>query len=61
MGLRAIDHMYASKEMVQRVNIKVRKEMLERKLEEKCKENDEESIDLIVRALRVVDCCHKLL
>lgn len=61
MGLRAIDHMYASKEKAQRVNIKVRKEMLERKLEEKCKENDEESIDLIVRALRVVDCCHKLL
>ena len=52
--------MYA-KEMAQRVNIKIRKEMLERKLEEKCKKNDEESIDLIVGALRVVDCCHKLL
>lgn len=60
MGLRAIDHMYA-KEMAQRVNIKVRKEMLERKLEEKCKENDEESIDLIVRAIMVINRCQKLL
>lgn len=62
MGLRAIDHMYAGKEMAQRVDIKVRKEMLECKLEkEKCKENNEESIDLIVRALRVIDCWHKFL
>ena len=62
MGLKTIDHMYTSKEMAKRVNMKVRKEMLESKLEEeKCKENNEESIDLIVRALRVIDCCHKLL
>ena len=62
MGLKTIDYMYTSKEMAKRVNMKVRKEMLESKLEEeKCKENNEESIDLIVRALRVIDCCHKLL
>ena len=62
MGLKTIDHMYTSKETAQRVNMKVRKEMLESKLEEeKCKENNAESIDLIVRALRVIDCCHKLL
>jgi hypothetical protein len=62
MGLRAINHMYVGKEIAQRVNIKVRKEMLERKLEkEKYKENNEESIVLIVRALRVIDCWHKLL
>lgn len=62
MGLKTIDHMYTGKETAQRVNMKVRKEMLESKLEEeKCKENNEESIDLIVRALRVIDCCHKLL
>ena len=62
MELRAIDHMYVSKEMAQRVNIKVRKEMLERKLEEKkCKENNEGSIDLIVRVIRVINRCQKLL
>lgn len=63
MGNRTIDHyMWFRKEEIQRVNIELRRERLERRLkEEKCKENNEESIDLIVRALRVIDCCHKLL
>lgn len=62
MGLRAIDHMYVSKEMAQRVNIKVRKEKLEHKLEEeKCKENSEESIELMERALDVINVIKKKL
>ena len=62
MGLRAIDHIYVSKEMAQRVNIKVRKEKLEHKLEEeKCKENSEESIELMERALDVINVIKKKL
>lgn len=53
MGLRAINHVYLSKEIAQRVQIESLRERFERRLgEEKCKENSEESIELLMeRAL----------
>lgn len=55
MGIRTMDYyMWFSKEKIQRVNIELRRERLSRRLkEEKCKENNEETIELIERALKV--------
>lgn len=62
MGLREIDYMYVSKEIAQRVQIESLRERFERRLgEEKCKENSEESIELMERALDVINVIKKKL
>ena len=62
MGLRAIDYMYVSKEIAQRVQIESLRERFERRFgEEKCKENSEESIELMERALDIFNVIMKKL
>lgn len=62
MGLREIDYMYVSKEIAQRVQIESLRERFERRFgEEKCKENSEESIELMERALDVINVIKKKL
>lgn len=54
--------MYVSKEIAQRVQIESLRERFERRFgEEKCKENSEESIELMERALDVINVIKKKL